>query len=453
MKKIKNLSEYIATLIPLLRLTLLALPVALLTGSVVAGFLAALDLVTDLRFAHTWLLYLLPLTGLLIWLLYRYTGRNAEGGNNLILEEIQETGAGVPARMGPLVLLTTLLTHLTGGSAGREGTAVQIGGSIAAMFAKCFRLPPADVKMMLLMGIAAGFGAVFGTPLAGAVFAIEVAYIGRMHYKALLPCLIAALLADAVCTAWGMKHTLYAITGREFLEQRASFIHFNAGLLGKVLIAGACFGLTSRLFSAAVHYVKAYSNRLIAHKWLIPVLGGLIIIGMAMLPGGKDYLGLGVHNPDPAAVTIVSAFHPGGAHAFSWLWKIIFTAITLGMGFKGGEVTPLFFTGATLGYSLGMLMGVPVDLMAAIGFIAVFAGAANTPVACVLMGMELFGGHYMLYFAAACFMAYYFSGTSGIYQSQRLNRHKMGLHDYPGGRSLKELRQERYERLKKWWQL
>lgn len=453
MKKISKPSGHPDTIIQLLRLTLLACPVALITGSVVAGFLAALDWVTGLRLAHTWLLYLLPLTGLLIWLLYRYAGRDSEAGNNLILEEIHEAGAGVPARMGPLVLLTTLLTHLTGGSAGREGTAVQIGGSIAGMFAKRLRLPPADVKMILLMGIAAGFGAVFGTPLAGTLFALEVVYIGRMHYKAMLPCLVCALLADIVCTGWGIRHTQYTIAVGELLPQHLSFIHVNAGLLGKVLVAGACFGLVSRLFSETTHFVKAFSNRLIRIKWLIPLAGGLIIIAMAMLPGGKDYLGLGVTNPDPAAVTIVSAFHPGGAHPFSWLWKIMFTAITLGMGFKGGEVTPLFFIGATLGYSLGILLDVPVDLMAGIGFLAVFAGAANTPVACVFMGVELFGPYYVLYFAAACFMAYYCSGHSGIYQSQRLNSHKLGLRDYPGGRSLKELRKEQQDRRNKWWRL
>ncbi len=450
MKKINAPLEHISIIAHLLRWTLIALPVALCTGSVVAVFLLLLDQVTAWRYAQPWLLYCLPLAGVGIVLLYRYAGKNAEGGNNLILEEIHQSGGGVPLRMAPLVLFTTLLTHLTGGSAGREGTAVQIGGSMAGWLARRLRLQQQDVRIILLTGIAAGFGAVFGTPLAGALFALEVVYVGRLNYKALLPCLIAALLADGVCTAWGVHHTAYTITSQEALRQSSAFLHFDIALLGKVIIAGACFGLVSRLFSEAVHLVKDYSNRWIKAPLLIPVIGGLLIIGLSLLPGGASYLGLGVYNPDPSAVSIISAFRPGGADLFSWLWKLVFTAITLGMGFKGGEVTPLFFIGATLGYSLGVVLGVPVDLMAALGFVAVFAGAANTPVACVLMGTELFGGGGILYFAVACFTAYYFSGNTGIYTAQRLSRDKTGLAGYPGGRSLKDLRQERLAALRKW---
>ncbi len=450
MKKINAPLEHNSIIAHLLRWTLIALPVALCTGSVVAVFLLLLDQVTAWRYAQPWLLYCLPLAGVGIVLLYRYAGKNAEGGNNLILEEIHQSGGGVPLRMAPLVLFTTLLTHLTGGSAGREGTAVQIGGSMAGWLARRLRLQQQDVRIILLTGIAAGFGAVFGTPLAGALFALEVVYVGRLNYKALLPCLIAALLADGVCTAWGVHHTAYTITSQEALRQSSAFLHFDIALLGKVIIAGACFGLVSRLFSEAVHLVKDYSNRWIKAPLLIPVIGGLLIIGLSLLPGGASYLGLGVYNPDPSAVSIISAFRPGGADLFSWLWKLVFTAITLGMGFKGGEVTPLFFIGATLGYSLGVVLGVPVDLMAALGFVAVFAGAANTPVACVLMGTELFGGGGILYFAVACFTAYYFSGNTGIYTAQRLSRDKTGLAGYPGGRSLKDLRQERLAALRKW---
>lgn len=434
----------------LFRQILIACPVALITGSVVAAFLVLLDKATSLRFAHPWLLYCLPLTGVVIWLLYHYAGKKAEGGNNLILEEIHETGPGVPLRMAPLVLVTTLLTHLSGGAAGREGTAVQIGGSIAGWVARTLKLQQDDLKTILLAGIAAGFGAVFGTPLAGTVFALEVVIVGRVNYRALWPCFVAALLADAVCAAWGVHHTVYHIAALLPLPHHFATVHADVLLLLKAVVAGMCFGLASRLFSASVHLVKDYSSRFIKLPWLIPVLGGLLVIGLAMLPGAKDYLGLGVYNPDPAAVSILSAFKPGGAAAFSWLWKIAFTAITLGMGFKGGEVTPLFFIGATLGHSLGLLLGVPVDLMAGIGFIAVFAGAANTPLACVLMGVELFGATYMLYFAVACFAAYYCSGNTGIYTAQRLHRHKMGLRDYPGGRSLKQLQQDRQERYQRW---
>lgn len=415
-----SLSKYGSILLHLLKWTLIALPIAAFVGSVVALFLGLLERATQYRFAHEWLLYCLPLSGVLIWVLYKWAGKNAEAGNNLILDEIHEPGGGVPIRMAPLVLITTIITHLFGGSAGREGTAVQIGGSLSGMIGKWFRLDKDETKIVLMCGVAAGFGAVFGTPLTGAVFALEVVYIGKMNYKALLPCLMAAVLADIVCSMWGIHHTQYHIAFKDTYSSLFSFIHFDVLLMLKVIGAGVFFGFVSLLFSEFTHSVKNVSSRFIKLPWLIPVVGGCIIILLTFILGSKDYLGLGVSNPDPNAVTILNCFNAGGAHTWSWLWKLIFTGITLGMGFKGGEVTPLFFIGAALGNTLGVISGAPVDLMAGLGFIAVFAGATNTPIACTLMGIELFGGEYALYYAIACFTAYYFSGHTGIYSSQRL---------------------------------
>ena len=428
----------------LIRWTLLTIPVAIIIGAVVALFLWLLSWAIHFRFAHTWLLYLLPVAGIVIHFVYKLYGKSSEKGNNLIMDEIHEPGGGVPKRMAPLVLGATVFTHLFGGSAGREGTAVQIGGSIADFFGRLFGLNERDSRTVLMAGVAAGFGAVFGTPLAGTIFAIEVLAIGRLQYDAIIPCLIASIFADQTVAMIGIHHTAYHID--PFVIQHnfgLNFIHFDYLLLVKIIFSSILFGLASYLFAEMVHGVKNVSQRLIKVKWLIPVVGGSIIIGLTLLLGRQDYLSLGVDAQFPNSVTIPSAFHQGGADTWSWLWKTIYTTITLGTGFKGGEVTPLFYIGATLGNTLSQLLNAPVGLFAALGFIAVFAGATNTPLACTFMGIELFGGEYALYFAIACFTAYFFSGHSGIYSSQRIAIPKIFDPDYGKETSIGESMQRR----------
>lgn len=414
-------SEHFEVFKYLIKWVLITAPVAIVIGSMVALFLWLLNLSIFYRFTHTWLLYLLPIAGVTIHFMYKLWGKSSEKGNNLIMEEIHKVGGGVPASMGPLVLITTVMTHLFGGSAGREGTAVQIGGSIAQLFAKWFKLSENDVKTLLTAGLAAGFGAVFGTPLTGAIFALEVITIGRIQYGALVPCLIASLIGDLSVAAWGISHTHYQI---DFIQSNhfflSNYLNWDLLLIFKIIIASIGFGLASYLFAELVHAIKRIGLSIFKSTWMIPVAGGILIIALNWLVGKPDYLSLGVSAEYPGAITIVSAFKEGGADTMSWLWKTIFTSVTLGTGFKGGEVTPLFYIGATLGNTLATLMDAPISLFAGIGFIAVFAGATNTPLACTIMGVELFGGQYILFFAIACFMAYLFSGHSGIYSSQKI---------------------------------
>ncbi len=421
MKQISPSFELFHIVRHLVKWTIITIPVAAVTGSLVALFLWLLDEVTQLQWHYNWLLYLLPVAGIIIYFLYKLWGKDAEAGNNLIIEEIHKPGAGVPARMAPLVLITTLITHLFGGSAGREGTAVQMGGSMANLLGKWFHLSQEDIRIILMTGVAAGFGAVFGTPLTGAIFALEVLAIGRIKYDALIPCLMASVFAHIVCSAWGIQHTTYHIAAGSFtLSHPFNLLPANFFLLAKVILAGVAFGLVGYLFVLLSHGIRLQSKQLIkTHQWLIPVAGGCLIIGLTWILGTRDYLGLGVSSPEASGVSIINAFNPQGVTHWSWWWKLLFTAITLGTGFKGGEVTPLFFIGAALGNTIASLTGAPTDLFAGLGFIAVFAGTTNTPLACTLMGVELFGTDHVLYYAIACFTAYYFSGHTGIYTTQQ----------------------------------
>jgi H+/Cl- antiporter ClcA len=306
--------------------------------------------------------------------------------------------------MAPLVFGGTVLTHLLGGSAGREGTAIQMSGSLTDLFSKVIRLKPADRRLMLIAAIGGGFGAVFGVPLAGCVFALEVQAVGRMRYDALVPALSASLVGDLVVRGLGVTHTPLPRLGP---------VHLTAGLTAKVALAGVAFGLTSLAFTQLTHGVR-WAAATISWAPLRTAIGGVAIIVLTWAVGNRQYLGL--------SVPLITKATAGGAGivAGAFALKLIFTAVTLGTGFPGGEVTPLFVIGATVGVTLGRLLGVPVPLLAAIGFVAVFAGAANTPLACTIMGVELFGGSGVVLFGVACVLSYIFSSHRGIYESQRV---------------------------------
>lgn len=404
----------------LLKWIVLASLLGMLTGSSCALFLWLLDHCSRLHSENSWLLWLLPVAGILIGLVYSTIGKSTEHGNNLILNEIHEPGEGVPLRMAPLVLLSTLVTHLFGGSAGREGTAVQMGGSLAAGLSRLIpKLSPEDTKILLTAGIASGFASVFGTPVAGIVFAMEVLTVGRLNSTSILPCMIAAIVGDQTCLSWGIGHTHYTVAT---LLPAGSISHLapvDARLLLCTILAGVAFGLASLLFSELSHALSRQFRKLIPNPLLRPFIGGVLVIVLFLIARTDDYLGLGVTAPDDQSVTIVKAFQSGGAETWSWLWKLVFTVVTLSSGFKGGEVTPLFFIGATLGNTLSSYLGVPPDLFAALGFVAVFASATNCPLASTVMAVELFGGECLLYFAVACLVACFVSGRSSIYSAQR----------------------------------
>lgn len=387
-----------------------ALPAVVGVGSGLASalFLEALHAVTDVRVAHPWLLFVLPLAGAGIAWLYAEYGAQAAGGNNLILDQIHTPqGAGVPLRMFPLVLFSTLVTHLFGGSAGREGTAVQMGGSIAGSAARWARIDPQQTRLLLMSGISGGFASVFGTPLAGAVFGMEMLAVGGMRYEALIPCLVAAIVGDATVRGLGIAHANYAVT--------APLPPLEPTAIATVAVAGVAFGLASALFSEMTALVEREARALVSDPVRRTAVGGLAVVVVSLLLGTREYNGLSLP-------LLSSALDGEQVPTFAFLFKLVLTALTLGVGFKGGEVTPLFVIGATLGAVLAGPLGASPQFLAPLGFVAVFAAAANTPIACVIMGIELFGGqaNAVAYFGIAVFIAYTISGHRGIYHAQRV---------------------------------
>jgi H+/Cl- antiporter ClcA len=382
----------------------LGLLVGLLSGSASAFFLVALDWATNFREEHLLVIALLPLGGWIIGWTYYKIGQNSVKGNNLLLDELYQTKNPIPLRMTPLVLFGTLFTHFFGGSAGREGTAVQMGGSLADQLTKWFKLESADRRLILISGVSGGFASVFGTPLAGAIFALEWMHTGHFRWKSIFPAFWAGLVAHWVCESlWGVGHTIYQI------PEVATHTLMN---LLWIIPAGIVFGLSGRLFAETSHFFSKVFSQTISYPPLRPFIGGLLIALFVWISGSTTYLGLGVPR-------IVEAFETP-LPWYDWLAKTGLTGFTLGAGFKGGEVTPLFFTGATLGNALHGLIPLPLALLAGMGFVAVFSGATNTPMACTVMGIELFGYESGIFLAIACFIAYIFSGKGGIYTSQEL---------------------------------
>jgi H+/Cl- antiporter ClcA len=406
------------------RWLILSALVAVLAGSASAAFLLALDWATQTRQAHHSLIWLLPLAGLVVGWVYLKVGTRVEAGNNLLIDEIHDPKQVIPLRMAPLILGATVISHLFGASVGREGTAVQMGGALADQLTRAFKLRQQDRRILLMAGISAGFASVFGTPLAGAVFALEVLALGRLRYDALWPCVVTAVIADQVGLWWGVQHTHYAV---------GVIPPVSATGLGAAALAGIAFGLVGIVFSTSAHGLSAFMKRRIAYAPLRPFLGGLVL---ALAIWGLDawrYAGLGIP-------VIVEAFEQPLA-PWDFAAKLVFTVASIGSGFKGGEVTPLFYIGATLGNALAPLLHQPVALLAALGFVAVFAGAANTPLACTIMAMELFGAQVGVYAALACVLSYLTSGHTGIYRSQRIGHAKHPR--IPEGIKLSELEQAR----------
>jgi H+/Cl- antiporter ClcA len=371
-------------------------------------FLKVLDRITTFRYDHSWLYLLLPVGGLVLGLMYHYLGGRAKGGNPLLIEQIHEPTEWVPKRMAPLILIGTWGSQLVGASVGREGTALQMSGGLTDLFSRAIRLPAEDRRILLIAALAGGFGAVFGVPVAGAVFALEVQSLGRVRYEAIVPALTASVVGNLVVTGLGYHHAV-----RTHLDP-----HVNAWLLLRLAAAGILFGLAGAAFVELTDRIKSTMARFVSFPPLRTFIGGAALLGLTALVG-HDYLGM--------SLPLINRALAGDRLSFAvFALKILFTALSIGTLFPGGEVTPLFAIGATLGAALASPLHLSGPLIAAIGFVAVFAGASNAPLACTILGIELFGSGAAVPFAVACVVAYVFSGHRSIYPSQRMSVLKFG---------------------------
>ena len=379
----------------------LAVAVGLACGVIGTAFHMGVHEATLLRGEHPWLLWCLPLAGLVIVGFYKLTKTEGQG-TNAVIDQVH-LGKGLPILLLPAIFLGTVLTHLCGGSAGREGAALQMGGTIGFHTGRLFRLDDKDLRIATLAGMAAFFSALFGTPLTAAIFSIVVISVGVMYHAAMFPCLTAALTAYGVSLLLGVEPTRFAV------EMPA----LAAGTMLRVGVLAVLCALVSVLFCGVMHTAEHLMEKYFPNPWVRVVAGGFAVIALTFLCGTTDYNGAGME-------VVTAAVEQGTAHPAAFLLKLLFTAVTLAAGFKGGEVVPSFFVGATFGCVVGPLLGLPAGASAAIGLVAVFCGATNCPLASTLLSIELFGDAGLLYFALACVISYMLSGYSGLYSSQTI---------------------------------
>jgi H+/Cl- antiporter ClcA len=376
--------------------------IGIVVGLVGVAFHYGIDLAAALRYDYPWLLFLLPAGGALIVLLYRWCGMERDRGTNFVLVAVRENQP-MPLRTTPLIFISTLLTHLVGGSSGREGAALQIGGSIASRLGRLLRLDDKDSRVAVMCGMSAAFSALFGTPLTAAIFSMEVVSVGVMYYAALVPCTLSALVGLQVAQLFHVTPVSYSLSGLPALSPAAALQVGGLSIL---------FALLSILFCKIMHLAPALYTKYLPRPVVRAALGGVLVILLTLLVGTRDYNGAGME--------VISRAIAGEASPAAFLLKILFTAVTLGAGFKGGEIVPVFFTGATFGCIAGPLLGLAPSFSAGLGMVSVFCGVTNCPMTSLLLAFELFGGAGLPFFALACAVSYMLSGYTGLYSEQKI---------------------------------
>lgn len=394
-----NAYEY---LIAFFKWTVISVFIGIVCGCVGSLFHMSIDAVTEFRAHHTWILFLLPLGAVLVALLYRLCKRFGKLGTDRVLEALK-TENNVPAIMAPLIFASTVLTHLFGGSAGREGAALQLGGSMGYTVGKLIKLNSSDRHIIVMTGMSAVFAALFGTPLTAAVFATEVTFVGRICYSALLPCVISAITGAHIASDFGISPVAFDSVGT---------FGITPTLLAKSAFLAFLCALVSMFFCHSIRYCSNYSKKLFKNSFVRAAVGGVLIVIMTLIVGCNDYNGAGME--------IISKAMNGSAVSYAFVIKLLFTAITIAAGLKGGEIVPAFFVGSTLGCTLGPFLGLDPCFAAAIGFVSLFCGVVNCPFASLILAIEVFGADNILVFALVCSISYMMSGRTGLYKSQTI---------------------------------
>jgi len=397
--KLKKFAEQPLTF---LKWMLFACIIGIVVGGVTIAFYCCFQWATKAQESYDWLLYLLPAGGLFIVFIYKISGLHQDKGTNFVLIAVREN-AGMALRTAPLVYISTLVTHLFGGSSGREGAILQIGGSISSFIGRKMHLDEKDSRIITMCGMSTAFSALFGTPLTAAVFSMEMISVGIMYYSAIVPCVLSAIVGVFLARLCGIEATTFAIAG---------IPEITVPVLLEVIALGILCAMLSIMFCRLMHLSPKFYRRFFPNPYLRAAAGGAVVIGLTLLVGSRDYNGAGGD--------IIAGALQGSARPEAFLLKIVFTMVTLGAGFKGGEIVPVFFTGATFGCVIAPLIGLNASFGAAIGLVSVFCGVTNCPMTSLLLALELFGGEQLPLFALSCAVSYMLSGYYSLYTEQKI---------------------------------
>ncbi|MBE6782852.1 MAG: chloride channel protein [Ruminococcaceae bacterium] len=385
-----------------LKWVLISVAVGFIVGAVGVAFHFAVDFATEIRTEHPWIIYFLPVGGLVIVLIYKLCKKENNKGTNDIILAVRENKT-LSILIAPLIFISSTITHLFGGSSGREGAALQLGGSIAFSLGKLFRLDEKDHKIIVMCGMSAAFAALFGTPVSAAIFSLEITSVGIMHFSALVPCTVSAIVGTKLAELFGIIPTHFELSGLP---------DFSILSLLKVGGLAVLCAILSIWFCTMMHKSEKMYSRFLKNRYLRIAAGGAIVVLFTLLVGSYDYNGAGMD--------IVEKAISGTAKNEAFLVKMLFTALTLSAGYKGGEIVPVFFTGATFGNVAGKLLRLSPSFGAGIGLVSLFCGVTNCPITSIILSVELFGAEGIIYFLLSCAISYMLSGNSSLYHDQKI---------------------------------